>query len=167
MTSAPGVARVGAVNRTHVDRTRTPTKGRLALLLMVLVAAVAALVTLQGGGHASADPVPCPRDVSCGPAASPTGPPAVTAGRVEGSVDHGGSSVGPNGEPLGDLTLLLSWAMWLGDVVCLVAFVIAAGRIGSAIHNGEAISGVRGAAMTCMAALVIGGSLTLAHTILS
>lgn len=68
--------------------------------------------------------------------------------------------------PLGELTTVLSWLMWLVIVICAGSFLVAAGRLGFALRNGGEVEGLRGLLLTAVAAVVAGAAATIANLLL-
>lgn len=72
----------------------------------------------------------------------------------------------PPETPLGQLTTVVSWFMWLVIVICAGSFLVAAGRLGFALRNGDEITGLRGLLLTAIASVVAAAAATLANVLL-
>lgn len=68
--------------------------------------------------------------------------------------------------PLGQLTTVLGWFMWLVIVICAGSFLVAAGRVGLALRNGGEVDGLRGLLLTAVVSVVAGAAATIANTLL-
>lgn len=72
----------------------------------------------------------------------------------------------PLDTPMGELTTVLGWLMWLVIVLCAGSFLVAAGRLGLALRNGGETDGLRGLLLTAVVSVIAGAAATIANVLL-